>query len=399
LNPRPYRVAFYCPDTHILYDGRTPGKKGVGGGITARVRMARALARAGHRVQMVVNCPRQARIDGVQYIPLGQAASIQCDVLIMNTSGGPLDLSPILDLQVEAGLKAVWTSGTPRPGGLERVGYHFVYAKSNFLRDVAMGEWGVPQEKIFVAYNGFEEADFRRAEKRPPPRDPHRLVYFSHPSKGLDTAIAITKLLRKTDPRFHLAVFGGPQLWGQGEAAWQEQEGVQYMGLIGQRRLARELMRCTYSLNLQDRLEPFGMVITESMRAGCVVLASPAGAYAELVRHGQDGLLVPGDHKDPQVRRRAADLILWLARNPEASKYLQRRARHVLWDTDTMVRVWQGHWRWWFEERHRAVWPSGAPRCPHCQGPALGLADGYHCTACGRYSRGLAGGYQATGNR
>ncbi len=42
---RRYRVVIYCPDRHIVYDGRTPDEIGVGGGITARVRMARALAR------------------------------------------------------------------------------------------------------------------------------------------------------------------------------------------------------------------------------------------------------------------------------------------------------------------------------------------------------------------
>ena len=54
------RVAIFCPDRHILYDGRTPDEVGVGGGITARVRMARALARRGHEVHMIVNCPQAA---------------------------------------------------------------------------------------------------------------------------------------------------------------------------------------------------------------------------------------------------------------------------------------------------------------------------------------------------
>ena len=39
-----YRVTLYCPDRHVEYDaGRTPDQKG--GGVTARIRLAQALAR------------------------------------------------------------------------------------------------------------------------------------------------------------------------------------------------------------------------------------------------------------------------------------------------------------------------------------------------------------------
>jgi glycosyltransferase involved in cell wall biosynthesis len=385
-----YSVTFYCPDTHIQYDGRTPYTKGVGGGITARIRMARALARAGHRVTMVVNCAKKARIDDGAYRPLEDVKQIQGDVLIMNTSGGPLDLSPILQLDVDVGLKAVWTSGTPRPGGLDEVGYDFVYAKSNFLRQVAYEEWSVPEAKIFVAYNGFEEADFKRAGKSSVQRDPYRLVYFSHPSKGLETSLDVLHRLRSVDSRFHLVVFGGNQLWGQQESIMPSDPGLDYRGLVGQKELVRELFGCSYSMNLQARLEPFGMVITESMRAGCVVIASPVGAYAELVRDGEDGFLIQGDHESVDVREEAAKLILKLAQNPDATDYIQRNAFNVIWDTDTMVRVWEGHWRWWFggQSSEEVVLDP----CPACGSHRLWLADGYHCTGCGRYFRRRGGG-------
>lgn len=381
-----YRVLFYCPDRHIQYDGRTPYRKGIGGGITSRIRMARALRRAGHQVQMIVNCQHKARIDGVEYIPLSEARRLEGDVLILNTSGGALDLSPLLELEVEVGLRAVWTSGTMKPSGLEQVGYDFIYAKSNFLRGLALESWGVPQGKVFVAYNGYEEADFARAERRKVERNPWRLVYFSHPSKGLETALDILDRLRAVDRRFHLCVYGGRQLWGQEEQVPPSGAGVHYHGLIGQKELARSLMACTYSMNLQARLEPFGMVITESLRAGCVVLASPVGAYAELIRDGEDGLLIIGDHESEGARSRAAQLILELHRRPDTVAYLQRNGKRVIWDTDTMVRVWEGHWRWWFE--HAPPADASAGGCAACAGEQLWLADGYHCLRCGHYERG-----------
>jgi hypothetical protein len=382
----PKHITFFSPDTHIQYDGRLPYQKGVGGGITSRIRMSRALARAGHKVVMVVNCAKRNTVDDVQYIPLNETVELSGDVLIMNTSGGPLDLSPVLNYYTEVGLKVVWTSGTPRPGGLDKVGYDFVYAKSNFLRKVVINEWGVPEKKIFIAYNGFEEEDFRNAHKWSKNRDPHRLVYFSHPSKGLETAINITQRLRKVDPKFHLLVFGGNQLWGQDESELPSAEGVDYHGLVNQTDLVKELMQCSYSINLQSRLEPFGMVITESMRSGCVILASPVGAYEELIRHGEDGFLIPEEHKSIEAREHAATIIFKLAQNPDAFRYVQRNGREVIWDTDTMVKVWEGHWRWWFAEKEAS--DGLRDSCPVCSGERLWLADGYHCTGCGRYERG-----------
>ena len=128
------------------------------------------------------------------------------------------------------------------------------------------------------------------------------------------------------------------------------------------------------------------MVITESMRAGCVVIASPVGAYAELVRDGEDGFLIEGDHEDDEVREEAAKLILKLAQNPDSFWYIQRNAQGVIWDTDTMVRVWEGHWRWWFGGQDPEELPMEP--CPACDSQRLWLADGYHCTGCGRYFRG-----------
>src|SRR3972149_9550645 len=119
LAGRKLRVVFYCPDRHIVYDGRTPERRGVGGGVTARVRTARALARLGHRVTMVANCPRRRRFDGVDYVPLDEACRLEGDVAVLTTSGGGLDLAPARSLEIEARLGVVWGHGGGEPGGVD----------------------------------------------------------------------------------------------------------------------------------------------------------------------------------------------------------------------------------------------------------------------------------------
>ncbi|NIS81730.1 MAG: glycosyltransferase, partial [Anaerolineales bacterium] len=277
-----YRVVFYSPDTHIEYDGWTPYKHGVGGGVTSRVRMSRALAHLGHDVVMVVNCPKQDRIQGVAYSPLEEVGSIDADVVIVNSSGGEFDLAPEVGLKISAQLKILWISGKAQPKNVMPHSYDFLYAKSNFLRDVVECDWRSPAEKIFVAYNGFDEDLFQIAEREGLARDPFRLIYASHPKKGLDSAISILRKLREVEPRFHLVVCGGPLLWGEREEFSISEPNVEYLGLIGQKVLAEELMKSSFSINLQSIEEGFGMLVTESMRAGCVVVASSVGAYPEL---------------------------------------------------------------------------------------------------------------------
>ncbi len=386
-----YRVAFYCPDRHIVYDGRTPERSGVGGGITIRIRAATALARAGCDISVICNCRRRTRWRGVLYLPLDDVERIRADVVVLNTTGGDLDLGGALEIDIQSGLKLVWVQGTPRPKHLEATGCDFIYVPSNFIRGVVKEQWGIAPSKIFVTYNGYEESDFARASRRARRRDPHRLVYFSHPSKGMETALDVLSRLRDTDPRFHLMVFGGPRLWGDADGGFPTTEGVVYGGMIGQRRLARELFSSTFSICLQDRPEPFGMVVTESMRAGCVVLASAVGAYPELIRHGENGFIIGGDHRQPEVRSRAAALVKGLAEAPDVSTYIRSSASTVRWDTDTMVRGWIGHWASVVagshpEHRQDRGCSRGFVSCGFCGGRVVSLADGHHCLECARYA-------------
>jgi glycosyltransferase involved in cell wall biosynthesis len=379
-----YRVTMYCPDRHIVYDGRTPREKGVGGGITARIRMAHALQRRGHRVTMVVNCPRGETFEGVEYVPLDEARDLVGDVVILTTSGDRLDLSPALALRRNAHLTIVWVHGPDRPGGLDGIEFDSVYAVSNFIAEAARDRWGVAHDRIFVSYNAFEESLFSRAEAEESRRDPHRLVYFSHPSKGLDTALAVLERLRHADGRFHLRVFGGDGLWGGEGRITDLPGGASFRGLVGQSSVAVELLQAGFSLQLQARKEPFGLSVLEAMRGGCVVIASPVGAVPELISDHRNGLLIPGDHADGAVRDEAARRILDLVRDPTAMGGIRRESMRAPWSSDKMAEAWEGHWACLLHTRTSLVHIS-TDACPRCGGDHLILADGAHCLNCSLY--------------
>jgi glycosyltransferase involved in cell wall biosynthesis len=378
-----YDVAIWCPDRHIVYDGDTPNQRGVGGGITARVRMARALARRGHRVTVVANCARRATIDGVAYVPLDQTVRLKVDVLILNTSGGDLDLTPVSTVGLHGDLQLVWVQGVQAPTGLKDTRFEFVYCVSEFIARIAKDSWGVRPGSRFISYNAFEEVDFSGSRLEDAPRDPYRLVYFSHPSKGRDTAVEILRLLRALDPRFHLEVFGSEELWGGTEGNPANDAGVVQKGLIGQNRLAAELLQCTYSLQLQDREEPGALAIMEALRAGCILLASPVGCYPEMIANGVNGFLIQGDHRRAETRRAAAETISALHQNSALREAVQQSAQAAPWSSDTMAAAWVGHWDWWFDGGRREE--GSAEPCSVCSGATLSLADGLHCLDCSSY--------------
>jgi glycosyltransferase involved in cell wall biosynthesis len=386
-----YRVVFYCPDRHIEYDGSTPYEVGVGGGVTARVRMARALSRAGHDVKVVANCPRRSMIDGVEYIPLQDCYSIEADVLIVNTSGGAMDLNPLNDIEVASRMNILWVQGMQQPSGWESLKVNFLYAPSNFLATLIHDRWDLSHEGLFVTYNPYDENLFLEAENGQFERDPYQLVYCSHPSKGLTVSIAVLSKLREIDRRFHLAVYGGYRLWGGKERHQPAVEGLTYHGLIGQERLVQELMKCGFSLCLQTREEPFGIVLTESMRAGCVVLASVVGAYKELVRNGENGILIEGDPGSQAVQEAAASVVCDLLANHQRLEDIRARAQAIPWSSDRIARSWIGHWDYYFsihESSGVREWRSDARPCLQCGSAMLALEDGYHCNDCGAYDPG-----------
>ena len=97
-----YNVAFYCPDRHIAYNLHTLNHAGVGGGITARIRTAHALAREGHHVTLYINCPRNEMIQGVKYKHFSPINNIATYILIVASTGGNLDLSDIENVSISS---------------------------------------------------------------------------------------------------------------------------------------------------------------------------------------------------------------------------------------------------------------------------------------------------------
>jgi glycosyltransferase involved in cell wall biosynthesis len=372
------KIAFYSPDRHIMYDGSTPDCVGVGGGITVRIRMAAALAARGHDVQVVCNCAHRIRYDGVEYTPLDSVEAISAHVIVAHTTGGEIDLTPLTRIRLEADLRVFVLSGTDETKAWEEFHPDLVTVPSDFVAGAVRESWRTHPARMFVCPYGVipqSPADW-------PDRDLRSIIYTSHPSKGLAAAIGVIRLLRQRDPAWNLHVFGGNGLWGGCDEPVDE-PGVEYLGLTPQSTLHGIYPRFGFAFHLQRRLEPFGLTIVEAMGAGCVAIASPAGAYSEIVENGSNGFLIDGDPETESVQRDAASLIRSVADSPDALARITAAARSTPFCWTTIAEAWE---TWWRTERGPR---AAGMKCAGCDEGLLRTTVGYHCQKCGTYRRYL----------
>ena len=388
------KIFFYCPDRHILFEGPTPDRAGVGGGITARLRIATALASAGHDVTVFGNIGAPALYRKVQYRPADEslaagARDLVADVLVVHSSGGALDVGEVGNLQVKSRVRVLLVSGVDCPKNAEYHHFDAIYAPSNFIAGIVRTQWPLSKIPVFVADYGVAPLKWFHG-LLPIKRREKRMIYTSHPSKGLDAAIRLLRLLRRMDssgasPGYELHVFGGNALWGMAEAPPNPEPGLVYHDMIGQERLATEYRRSGIAIHLQNREEPFGISLVESLAGGCVVVASPTGAFPELVAHGRSGYLIPGDPAQEQTLQLAADAIHG---NPKQHESMRRAGKEVPFSWKTLAKVWGQHLGLLLGNAS----PVGAlGKCGECGGHFFQYPDGSHCSVCGSYRRGKGG--------
>ena len=154
---------------------------------------------------------------------------------------------------------------------------------------------------------------------------PHSLVCGTvarlHPQKGIRHLIDAFALLRADFPDLKLLVVGdGPEranLANQATALGVSQDVI----FAGQKNPPVHCLRLMNVFVLPSLYEGFPNALLEAMAALVPVVASDVGGVGELVRHEENGLLVP-----PGSPSTLADAIRSLLLNPEKAKYMATMA-------------------------------------------------------------------------
>lgn len=210
-----------------------------------------------------------------------------------------------------------------------------VFVVSQYWKETLARDYG--RESI-VAYNGLDLDDF---EGLPPRRSETPTVLFVgglEPRKGLEYVVLAMERVLESVPDAKLVAVAKTGFRGTDEWAWFEtladrlgiKGQVQFLESVSQEKLLQSYSDCDL-LVLPSKTEGWGLSLMEAMACGKPVVASRVGGIPELVRDGQDGLLVePGDV------RALADSIVSVLKDPALRRRMgisgRERVSHFSWD-------------------------------------------------------------------
>ena len=149
-----------------------------------------------------------------------------------------------------------------------------------------------------------DTAVFQQTERRVPLAATADIVYAGVliPRKGLHHLLNAFATLDLPQARLYLV--GGAENAGYARALQEQaarlglRERVRFVGAVSQRQLAERLAAARVMV-LPSLSEGLGRVVVEAMLVGTPVIGSRVGGIPDLIRHGENGLLVnPGDENE-----------------------------------------------------------------------------------------------------
>jgi glycosyltransferase involved in cell wall biosynthesis len=140
--------------------------------------------------------------------------------------------------------------------------------------------------------------------------------------KGHDLAIRSMREVLKDEKRARLLVVGDGPERARLSALVRELGLGRAVSLLGQRDDVPAILAAADGVVCASRSEGFGLAVAEAMAAGVPIVATRVGAIPEVLRDGEDGLLVPSE--DPAALGAA---VVGLMRDPSRAEALRARAQ------------------------------------------------------------------------
>lgn len=201
------------------------------------------------------------------------------------------------------------------------------FAANTGLSAARFRELGAPPERVYLTPHSTNLAPFWELERSDDgPRGALRVLGMGRllARKGFDRLIAAFADARISNPRLALRLVGsGPESDRLHTLARTlGVETAEFSGFVDQPELA-DICAESDIFVFPSLQEEFGFVLLEAMAAGLPCIASPhAGATHDLIRHGENGLIV-----DPDDRPALTAALLSLAADVEMRRRLGEQAR------------------------------------------------------------------------
>ena len=212
-----------------------------------------------------------------------------------------------------------------------------IITPSQYLADIVAG-WGVAREKVRVIYNaptpraGFAWLCFPTRHWGWSPLLDRVVVTVARlaPWKGIDILIEAVRLARRRRRDLRLLVIGdGEERERLEQLAKPLGKSVHFEGEVTHP-TAKAFLETSQIVALCSAYEGLSHVLLEAMEAGKPIIASRAGGNVELIRDGENGLLVPYGDADA-----LAHALIELCRSGPLRRRLGAQARK-----DAEARSW-----------------------------------------------------------
>ena len=205
-----------------------------------------------------------------------------------------------------------------------------IFVNSYAAADELADDWHVPRKKIHICHNGFEPSEFHpKGRKRPAPLAEASVVIGTvavlREEKRVELLVEAFAKVHSVDPRARLLIVGdGPRRAGL--VAHAQQLGLGSVCIFeGATATPADWMRAIDVFVLCSRSESFPNALLEAMGCGCCPVGSRVGGIAELVTHGETGLLFECDNMEE-----LADALCRLAQDwAQRSRLAEAAARFV----------------------------------------------------------------------
>ncbi|MFN2616053.1 MAG: lysylphosphatidylglycerol synthase domain-containing protein [Thermoleophilaceae bacterium] len=170
---------------------------------------------------------------------------------------------------------------------------------------------------------------------RPAHDDGHdelRLLFVGRPEerKGLPVLLRAFEALRAAGVDARLTVAGAPP--EEVEPLMLDLEGIEIAGRVSDSEKWRLLGSADVLVAPSLGGESFGMVLTEAFASGTPVVASDIAGYRDVVRDGEDGLLVPAG-RPVELGEALAAMAVEPERRARMAAAARRRAERFAWPT------------------------------------------------------------------
>jgi glycosyltransferase involved in cell wall biosynthesis len=183
----------------------------------------------------------------------------------------------------------------------------YVFANSNFSRQLAFNAYGYAPEQVGICYPGVDVDRFTPSAETL--RSAYKFITCARLTRFKNIDRIIKALTRITDERVTLTVIGRGEEYEhlvQLVETLNLQRRVAFLQTVSDVQMIHEL-RSSYGLIHAAEEEPFGLTPVEAMACGTPVIAMQGGGPAETVVHETTGYLCPDAHEDT-----IAEAIHWL---------------------------------------------------------------------------------------